>query len=164
MNEPGIYVYSLIALSVASGIAITLCPENGNIKKYVKYLCALMIALCLVSPIKNVGNIDIRASFDTMDRVDYDDDNITGQMILEETKIRLSEELSASLTEKYGDFFDGCEFMFDESDLLSLKLKCVNVRTDADSAFLIHDVKTYVEKEYGCRCEVIKPGENAYEG
>jgi len=50
MNGIYTYIYSLAVAAAAAGIAITLAPDNGTLKKYVKYAAALCVLIMMILP------------------------------------------------------------------------------------------------------------------
>jgi hypothetical protein len=52
MNEIYSYIYSLAVAASAAGIVTALAPDEGQLKKYVKYIAALCVLVMLALPAK----------------------------------------------------------------------------------------------------------------
>lgn len=48
------YINTLIITMIVSQLSILLSPNRSYAKQYIKFLCCLSVALCLISPVKDI--------------------------------------------------------------------------------------------------------------
>ena len=157
----GEYILSLTVLGALSGAVMVFAPDNG-IKKYLKYLVSLIIALTLLMPLKNVI-FALPKYLENMSGTyqSYDSDGITlpdsTEILVNCTAHKLRAELEYSVQRLFGINADILP-VFDLSDPQSIKLeKLIVTIYDQRTA---ETVKMYLQKQIGCEVELTVGGES----
>lgn len=125
------YTYAVICIFAVCGIAINTSPE-GEMKKYIKYICLLCVAASICIPaIRVIGGIsdDISdiPSF-TVNEYTAESDEITAAFI-ESVKKNTEESLCEYICEKYG-YESGsitANAIFDTADISAIEIKKLNI-------------------------------------
>ncbi|MGM9664654.1 MAG: stage III sporulation protein AF [Eubacteriales bacterium] len=136
MEEIKSYVYMLVCILAASGLAINLSPE-GEMKKYIRYICLLCTAAAICIPgVKIIGGLsgyvaDIKsgAVYETGGQADAE------KILIEQTRQNIASSVRNYLCEKYGYEKDSVcvEVLLDESDISAVEIKKLTVTLPSDA-------------------------------
>jgi len=157
------YILGLIVMSILSSAIMIFAPDNG-IKKYLKYPVAMIIALTLLMPLRDIL-FDLPSALSEMtnrtqisDRyldVDMPD---SSELIVNYTANRLRAELEYMISDRFGVNADIMPH-FDTSDLSSIELEKVTVMLREGDEIYADDIKLYLSAKLGCDAETVSGGE-----
>jgi len=112
-----VYYNSLITTMIVCQIAVTISPNQESARKYVRFVCSLVLVFIMLSPIKSIiSNIDAWSeTFESFFTVGEIKDNIDI-----DTKKTAAESIMTMLCEKYKVNKEGLSVVFvtDESEFL----------------------------------------------
>lgn len=160
MDEIKSYVYMLVCVLAASGLAINLSPE-GEMKKYIRYICLLCTAAAICIPtVQVIGGISGYIA-DIGDGTAYEtgEDPDAEGILIEQTRKNIAASLRNYISEKYGIAKESIsvDVTLDGSDTSSVEIKKLTltlpknapaekIKAELDEMFL-H--KTEIEIIYG---------------
>lgn len=160
MEEIKNYVYMLVCVLAASGLAINLSPE-GEMKKYIRYICLLCTAAAICIPtVQVIGGISGYIS-DIGDDAAYEtgENHDAEGILIERTRKNIAASVRNYVCEKYGIERESVSVgvTLDGSDTSSVEIKKLTltlpksapaekIKAELDEMFL-H--KTEIEIIYG---------------
>lgn len=156
------YILSLTVLAALSGTVLVFAPDNG-IKKYLRCLVSLIIALTLLMPLKNVifalpGFLS-EINSTTPGGESYEANvKTTAELLADTTAEQISSELEYSINERFGINAD-IIVRFDTSNATEIKLECITVGISEDCRGKADAIRMYITAQAGCKVEVIVGGE-----
>jgi len=160
------YILSLTILSVLSGAVMVFAPDNG-IKKYLRCLVSLIIALTLLMPLKNVifALPEYLKSMTAEIEISDMDDTVlpdSTELLVNFTAAQLADELENSIMRQFGITAD-VMLRFDTSDTSAIHPELVTVGLNESDRESANAIKLYISAELGCDVRIIIGGEDADE-
>ena len=154
------YFITIVAVALVGAVIISMLPDQSN-GKYLKFICGLCAIGCIVFPLLQVGDM----SFDREHIADlFDKENIQeqnyGEIYNEAIKNAEIQNAEVSLKSAIIKEVSASEEDFDVEICLENKgddfyISNVNVKIYPSGLFLnVHLIKRYVEKEFGCQCDI----------
>lgn len=136
------FVMSLIIAGASCGIAEGIISSTGELKKYLRYLCALTILLTLMSPLKNIISAIPEYIESGKDVFDYSSVEAVSRV-----NSLIGLHIRDSVAEKFGI----------ESDDISAIIYDGVLRLELKKQFGIFksDIEDYVKSNFSLECEVI---------
>jgi len=102
------YIITIIGATLLSAIGGVLAPEKW--RGYVQVITGLVIISCIISPVAEIVNSDILSGFDSVEVNIENSENLQNDLVIEELKNRINEDISARLKKEFGlDVSAECE-------------------------------------------------------
>ncbi len=175
------YIFSTIAAACAVELILEFAPfiKDATLKKYLRYVFALVLSLCIVAPFSDLVSfgeiaaaLDVRG--DTGVRTDtgyiyFEDDSFLCEsdewgvpkrdstaacdMYIRECCFGIIRNAKSALSSKFSLELSEISIgiSFDLSDVSDISLICAYVNISRDSRYLKSDVRDYLENTLGCR-------------
>lgn len=155
MNEIYSYIYSLAVAASAAGIATALAPDEGQLKKYVKYVAALCVLVMLALPAKNAiaalaGGVQDALSALEIKTDAGDSESSAEAAIIAQTEQNIEAGLSMLLAAKLGCNADAVTvtITLDTSDPLAIVVAKVDARAPAEYKTI--GIEIWLAEQTGC--------------
>ncbi len=150
------YLYSIVAISVASSLFRALCPNNVSLKKYFSFLSSAVLLCATVLPISSlVSGIQVGSEFFSEVQRTEDYNAIWTEQLSIRTQKETERAVLAHICEKFGisekNLSVDCSFSEEEV----LRLTAVNI-TLSRGALLKNprQIESYAEQAFGVPCTV----------
>ena len=102
------YIITIIGATLLSAIGGVIAPEKW--RGYVQVITGLVIISCIISPVAEIVNSDILSGFDSVEVNIENSENLQNDLVIEELKNRINEDISARLEKEFGlDVSATCE-------------------------------------------------------
>lgn len=149
------YLYSIVAVSVASSLFRALCPNNVSLKKYFSFLTSAVLLCATVLPISSlVSGIQVGSElFSAVERTE-DYNAIWAEQLSSRTQKETERAVLAHICEKFGisdkNVQVSCTFSEEEG---GLRLTAVDI-TLSRGALLKNprQIESYAEQSFGVPC------------
>ena len=157
------YILSILTIAIASGILCSILSESNPLKKYVSYLCSLILVLTLLSPLNGLLN----SSFNIKEYIDGFYHSIRTEEIIESSNSlvvststkSVCNGIKSSIKEKFS-FNDNDVFVYldiDSEDITSIKIKEVSVVLTNEASWSDTDkVKEFLDELLNCKVNVTR--------
>ena len=157
------YIFSILTIAVISGILCSIISESNPLRKYLTYLCSLVLVITLLSPIKNLLNSGssikeyINSFYHNIRTEEIIDSS--NELIVNTSKENVSNGIKKAIMEKFS-FKEGDVYVFldiDSKDITSIKIQQVNVILTNEASWSDTDkVKSFLDELLGCKVSVTR--------
>ena len=157
------YIFSILTIAVISGILCSIISESNPLRKYLTYLCSLVLVITLLSPIKNLLNSGssikeyINSFYHNIRTEEIIDSS--NELIVNTSKENVSSGIKKAIMEKFS-FKEGDVYVFldiDSKDITSIKIQQVNVILTNEASWSDTDkVKSFLDELLGCKVSVTR--------
>ena len=89
------YIITIIGATLLSAMAGIIAPEKW--RSYVQVITGLVIISCIISPVTAIVKSDIFDGFDSVQENIADSSNMQTELVIEELKSRINEDIKACL-------------------------------------------------------------------
>lgn len=93
------YIITIIGATLLSAVSGILAPEKW--RSYVQVITGLVIISCIVSPVTAIVGNDILSGFDSVEETIEDSDNIQRELVTEELKKRINDDIAARMKKEF---------------------------------------------------------------
>ena len=158
------YIFTIIVVSVISGIISTMLSNNKNsLKKYVNFVAGLICMLALLSPIVSIasnmgafsGSIEnIISSLDFSSSV-----STTNQIIVETGKEKIEQGIENAIITKYNFSQEDIDVnvIVNDKNIEAIILEKIKITLKNKASWTDEQqIKNYVESLVGCQVEIKK--------
>lgn len=94
------YIITIIGATLMSAATGILAPEKW--RGYVKLITGLVIISCIISPVATIFKSDIFEGFDNIETTIQDSTNMQTELVKEELKNRIDEDIGARMKKEFG--------------------------------------------------------------
>ena len=150
------YIYTLLIISVISGLINSFISSFGSIKKYVDYFIGLLIVVCLMSPIidivGNISSLKNNISEFVENLVSEDEINSSNEIIINAGVDAIKNGIKKEIADKFG--LDEKEILIeldiDKGNIESIKIKQISIILTGKASWSdVDTVKDHLEKIIG---------------
>lgn len=147
------WLTAVIIASMAAGITTMLAPENGGVRRLVRFCAALVVTLILLSPLKGAVEAAVNAFDNVLPEFEADEpvtlsEELYAEMVAE-TLEAVKTAVEDAIREKYSIKIE-VTFDCDDSDYSSVKITGANVRINDADALYRDLTEKYITETLGC--------------
>jgi len=159
LNE---YILSLTLITALSSAVLIFAPDNG-IKKYLKYLVSMIIALALLMPLKDIIFTlpqKLQAISSDLPPSSVTDISMptSEELIIGYTSQKLRTELEYAVSDRFGIKAEILP-VFDYENISAVRLEKVIVKLAHEDSAYTGAVGLFIADKTGCAAEFAKEGE-----
>ena len=158
------YIFTIIVVSVISGIISSLLSSNKNsLKKYVNFISGLICSLALLSPIVSIAvNMDKFSSSveNLVNSLSISESaNITNKLLIETGTEQISEGIKKTAISRFNFSEENIEVkaLVNDDNIEAVILESIEIYLKNEATWTDEQlIKKYVEDLVGCQVKIIK--------
>jgi len=159
LNE---YIVNLTVMTALSSAVLIFAPDNG-IKKYLKYLVSVIIALALLMPLKDIiftlpqKLAEMSSGFAAPENEEIEMPT-SDELIINYTARRLRAELEYAVSDRFGIEAEILP-VFNTDDISAVRLERVIVKLNDKDSMYKTAVMGFISDKTGCKAEITEEGD-----
>ena len=161
----GQYLTSIIIVSIIIGIIELIAPRYGNLDKYVKMICTLIMLLVIISPVlEMINGFDMDLIDEIKDKIDLPSDEkadeyneILKEYIKNHSIGELKLEIKSILDKEFKIPSEECDVeIFTQTLEGNASVSKVQILLSGKSVFKNpYNIEDYISSLLGCGCQVL---------
>ena len=157
------YIFTIIAVSIISGIITSMLSSKNSLKKYVNFVAGLICTLTLLSPVVKIAN-DVGTFSSSVESVIGSlsvEENVssTNKIIIDTGSEQVCEGVKNVIISKYGFKQNDIDvyIKLNDENIQAIILEEIEISLKNEASWTDeHKLKKYVEDIVGCKVKITK--------